>query len=353
MKKIYILAVAAIFSTASFAQVSEQGNANADNSKAITKSLASTKTPTDTCGWVPNASKWLPGEFAVGGQVWNYGYTGGGYVYGVNISTNEINHVAQGYMNINSASIGIEGVLVGFVGKMIGVGGTGAASMDIHVYEMSANQAMSYDGTNWNQDAIGPNASPKGSTTLSFANADTNWFSLSYAAFSTVVGTSTDFAVSVDATAIKAANDTVGLASDTDGEGYRLAFHYIPAQSAFYITDDLFGGLNNNIAIFAVIDDNYVGVEDHDFLNNMQLSAYPNPAKDQTTISYNLKEDMDNVTLVVYDMAGKEVYRAANGSQAKGSYNVSLDVSEYNAGNYFYSLVGNGNRLTKRMVVVK
>ena len=153
---------------------------------------------------------------------------------------------------------------------------------------------------------------------------------------------------------VEAAGDSVGVASDQLGEGYRLAVHHVGVNNRWYITNDLFGGaLDNNVAMFPVIDENFVGVEDHDFYDNMQLSAYPNPAVNQTNIAYNLNEDMDNVILIVYDMTGKEVYNKNFGSQVKGSYNVSLDASEFTSGNYFYSLISDGNRLTKRMVFVK
>ena len=62
---------------------------------------------------------------------------------------------------------------------------------------------------------------------------------------------------------------------------------------------------------------------------------------------------MNNVTLIVYDMTGKEVHNVNYGSQSKGSYNVTIDASNFTSGNYFYSLIANGNRLTKRMVVTK
>lgn len=351
MKKIYLFAVATMFASASFAQVSEQGNAFAKDSKAVSGVLANTKAATDTAGWVPNPAKWLPGEFALGGQVWNFGYTGGGYVYGVNISGNDINHVAQGYLNLNTATFGVEGVVMGFIGKdEISAG----SQIGVELWTMATNSAFSYDGAAWNQDAVGPN-SMVSSTTIPISAADTNFFSLTWAPFSSVqLISGTDFAVTVDGTAAKAANDTIGLACDADGEGFRLAFHRVGvASNNWYITDDLFGGLNNNIAIFPVIDDNFVGINDVDFFNGMQMSVYPNPVADQATITYNLAENMNSVKLIVFDMTGKEVMNQNFGAQAKGTYNVSLDASELNAGNYFYSLVANGQRLTKRMVVTK
>jgi len=306
-------------------------------------------------GQALGSSGWLPGEFALGGQVWNYGYTGGGYVYGTNISTNEINHCAQGYLNLGAASFGVEGILVAFIGKDYAGTSTGTSSMTFNLYTMSANQAYGMSSSAWAKDEVGPNPTVLGSATMLLSAADTTFFTAVYAPLTggTKGITATDFAVSVDATAIKAASDTVGIACDADGEGFRLAYHYVPAQTAWYVTDDLFGGLNNNIAIFPVIDDNFLGVNDVEFLNNMQLSAFPNPALTQTTISYNLNEDMKNVKLSVLDMTGKEVYNSAKGNQVKGSYNVTLDVSNFSAGNYFYTLTGNGNRMTKRMVVIK
>ncbi|MCB0401276.1 MAG: T9SS type A sorting domain-containing protein [Flavobacteriales bacterium] len=353
MKKIYFLAVAAIFSTASFAQVSEQGNAIARDSKTINLSKASTKTPTDTVSWTPGGSaKWLPGEFAVGGQVWNYGYTGGGYVYGVNISTNEINQCAQGYLNLNAASFGVEGILAWFTGKTDNSGGN--SNITFSLWTMAANAAFSHDGTNWNQDYNGP-STQVASTSLNITAIDTVWPNFTWAPFSSVATISgSDFAASVDGTAAKAANDTIGLISDADGEGYRYAFHRVAvASNNWYVTDDLFGGLDNNIAIWPVIDENFVGVEDVEFFNGMQLSAFPNPVVDQTTISYNLEHNMTAVKLVVYDMTGKEVFTQNFGGQAQGSYNVAIDASEFTAGNYFYSLIADNNRLTKRMVVTK
>lgn len=349
MKKIYILAAAAIFSTAAIAQVSESGKAFAKESKAISVKHNNAKTPTDTLGLVPDVN-WLPSKFAVGGQAWNYGYTGGGYVYGTNISTNEINHVAQGYQNLTAASLGVEGILAWFAGKDNAGGGN--STITFNVYTMAANSANSHDGTNWNMDALGPNTA-LGSATLNLTNADTTWPNLTYVPLSTVIGINGDFAVSMDASAVKAANDTVGLISDADGEGYRLAFHNVASSGEWYVTADLFSSLNNNIALFPVIDANFVGIDDVNFYNGMQLSAFPNPVVDQTTISYNLEENMSNVKLIVYDMTGKEVHNVNYGNQTKGSYNVTIDASEFTSGNYFYSLIANGNRLTKRLVVTK
>ena len=62
---------------------------------------------------------------------------------------------------------------------------------------------------------------------------------------------------------------------------------------------------------------------------------------------------LKNTANIYNHMTGKEVINENYGAQAKGTYNVSFDASNLEAGNYFYSLIANGQRLTKRMVVTK
>lgn len=357
MKKVYLFAVAAVFTSVSMAQINEQGVPYVKGVKSISPTHLNAKTPTDTLGWTPQSvTDWAPAEFAAGGQVWNYGYTGGGYVYGTNISTNDISHVGQGYLNLQAATIGVEGIIISAAGKDYAGTGTGTSTFDLHLYNMAPNSAYTHDGTSWNQDAIGPNGAAVASiTSQPISGVDTAWFPLTYYPFASVIQVNGDFAVTFDPTAVIAASDTIGLLSDTDGEGANLAFHKAGVNNNWYVTSSLIGnpGLNNNIAIFPVIDANFVGINDDQTYNGMKLSAFPNPAVDQTTISYSLETSMNNVKLIVYDLTGKEILREEYGNQAAGLYNINLDVSELNAGNYFYSLIGNGSRLTKRMVVVK
>jgi hypothetical protein len=355
MKKIYTLAVAAVFTTASFAQVSQDGNAYIKETKALNVKHNNSKTPTDTAGWVPNASKWVPGEFAAGNQVVNFGYTGGGYIFGTNISTNEISECAQGYLNLTAATFGVEGVLFSAHAKDYAGTTTGTSTGTVNVYGWGTNTCYSYDGSNFNQDTDGPTGSALGTASFTLSAVDTSWFPAHYVAFSAPVAINgTNFAVSVDATGIKSASDTLGILCDQDGEGFGIAFHNAGTNGNWYQTATFFNGpADVNVAIFPVIDDNFVGIDDVDFFNGMQLSAFPNPVVDQTTVSYNLAEDMDNVRLSIHDMTGKHVHDVNYGNQTKGSYNVTIDASNFTAGNYFYTLFANGQRLTKRMVVTK
>ncbi len=350
MKKIYLLLATTFVAGATFAQLNNN-QATILDVKTITKSVGGNKTPTDTVGWT-GSSNFLP-VFAVGNQVFNYGYSGGGYVYGTNVSTNEINHVAQGYNNLSAASFNVEGVLLGFIGKDYAGTGNGSSVITVNLFNMAANAA--YEGTlpNVTQTADGPSGTAIATTTITTADADTNFFSLTYAQFSTPVAVSGDFAASMDANAVKTASDTVGLASDADGEGQRYAFHYVPALTAWIVTADLFNGLNNNIAIFPVIDEGTVGINDKEFYNDMQLSAFPNPANNQATISFRLNKEMSNVNIKMVDLTGKEVLNVNKGTLAAGLYNETVDATNLEAGIYFYSIIANGTRFTKKLTISK
>jgi hypothetical protein len=352
MKKIYILAIAFVFTSASFAQVSESAsNAQLTQTENLSVKNLFSKAATDTIGWTTAATDFLP-VFAVGNSVTSYGYSGGGSVYGNNISANDIDVCGQGYDNINNASFGVEGILVLFYRKDE-VSGNGTA--DFQLWSSAPNMANGNTSGAFALDEIGPNVLIE-SVTVPITAIDTNFLAFTYGQFPALgMVAGTDFTAVVNMDNIEAANDTAGIQSDQLLEGYRQAIHLVGATGEWYVTNDLFGGaLDNNIAIFPVIGDGIaISVEGHEFYNNMQLSAYPNPAVNEANIAYNLNEDMKNVTLVVYDMTGKEVYNENYGNQVKGSYKVSLDMTDYTSGNYFYSLVGNGNRFTKKMVVVK
>lgn len=79
---------------------------------------------------------------------------------------------------------------------------------------------------------------------------------------------------------------------------------------------------------------------------------YPNPFNPVTTIKFGIVKS-GNVQLRVYDAAGRIVDELVNNSFIPGSYEVQWDASKYSSGIYFYSIVTNDLRETKKMVLVK
>ena len=82
------------------------------------------------------------------------------------------------------------------------------------------------------------------------------------------------------------------------------------------------------------------------------MGNYPNPFNPQTTIDYALPQAGD-VSLVVYDMLGREVDVLLDGPQAAGRHTVRFGANHLPNGAYVYRLVAADKTITRTMVLVK
>lgn len=95
-----------------------------------------------------------------------------------------------------------------------------------------------------------------------------------------------------------------------------------------------------------------VGIADGDRQNGIGLGQnLPNPVNGTTLIPFDLQEAA-NLVLEVHDMSGKIVATQTIGKRGAGSHRVQFDASQLNEGVYFYSLIADDTRLTKRMTVI-
>ncbi|PKP22198.1 MAG: hypothetical protein CVU05_04865 [Bacteroidetes bacterium HGW-Bacteroidetes-21] len=87
--------------------------------------------------------------------------------------------------------------------------------------------------------------------------------------------------------------------------------------------------------------------------NNLNVAQnFPNPANNNTEISYSLKTS-ENVSLTVTDITGKAVASINLGKQNDGKHNYSLNTSNFESGIYFYTLTAGNNSKNMKMTVVK
>jgi len=85
---------------------------------------------------------------------------------------------------------------------------------------------------------------------------------------------------------------------------------------------------------------------------------YPNPFNKTTTINYSILQ-ADNVTLIIYDMLGREIKKLVDEYQTAGAKSVEWDGMDSNgkkvpSGTYFCQIRGeNGEASSKKMIFLK
>jgi hypothetical protein len=86
---------------------------------------------------------------------------------------------------------------------------------------------------------------------------------------------------------------------------------------------------------------------------------YPNPFNPSTTISYTIPSSteyysvLQNVTLKVYDILGREVATLVNENKPAGMYNVKCIMNNASSGVYFYTLKAGAFTETKKMILLR
>ena len=87
--------------------------------------------------------------------------------------------------------------------------------------------------------------------------------------------------------------------------------------------------------------------------NTYTLSQnYPNPFNPTTKIQYSILEK-SLVTLIVYNVLGKEVKTLVNENQNVGKYEINFDASDLSSGVYFYKLTSGYFAETKKMILLR
>ncbi|MBC8204041.1 MAG: T9SS type A sorting domain-containing protein, partial [FCB group bacterium] len=82
-------------------------------------------------------------------------------------------------------------------------------------------------------------------------------------------------------------------------------------------------------------------------------SPYPNPFNPSTVISFDLQE-AGEVSLIVYDVQGREIQSLVNGHLSLGYHEVVFDGTDLASGMYFVRLtVDGGQSAVKKAVLMK
>jgi len=114
----------------------------------------------------------------------------------------------------------------------------------------------------------------------------------------------------------------------------------------YYPKEDLMIRLNINN------NDNIIdGIPGSDALNALEQN-YPNPFNKHTDINYSVASGTD-VNIEVCDITGRKVLEINEGYKPAGKHKLTLNAESLSAGIYYYTLITNNYRDTKKMVISK
>lgn len=89
-----------------------------------------------------------------------------------------------------------------------------------------------------------------------------------------------------------------------------------------------------------------------DVITNNSVKVYPNPSQGMTRFDYDLTTASE-VSLSVYDMAGREVVRINEGMQSQGAHTVNWNASSLENGIYFYQFKAADQVISGKVVLNK
>jgi hypothetical protein len=93
-----------------------------------------------------------------------------------------------------------------------------------------------------------------------------------------------------------------------------------------------------------------VGIKEQQNTRNSNLYATPNPAKDQVSLNFELKNS-GPVSLSLTDVLGRNLLQPISLNLSSGPHALPLDTSNYPDGIYFYTLKTENQLETKRLVI--
>lgn len=90
----------------------------------------------------------------------------------------------------------------------------------------------------------------------------------------------------------------------------------------------------------------------HTIVNDStKITCFPNPAKDDITLSYTLNDDAD-VEVSISGILGNEVQHVCCGKQTKGYHSVEFDLSNIPDGIYLGCLkIDNNHKKTVKIII--
>ncbi len=139
------------------------------------------------------------------------------------------------------------------------------------------------------------------------------------------------------------------LSHTTSADAFHLGYK-TPAAGTSYVMFT-FSNYDNSDDCTSVVFKLVYDPTSIDMVSNVtKMRAYPNPASDNVTVEYTVSGNANKVQLVVKNLLGATLYTRNLDVNAN---KVKMDVSDYPAGIYFYSIEADGRPLVTKNLLVK
>lgn len=317
---------------------------------AFLSSLGLNAQNTDTLGVSPGT---IP-AFAPNSIVQLVQNPAGGYLFGTNWDPNaNITGLAQGY--VNDGTVNVAGVL-----SLVGDKGKGPSpqisQVNFRVHRMVDNGAVNVliqppPNPPIFDPVEGPQSTILATSVLFFDEIEEGIASYNYAPFTNPIEIQGNLAVSAEFGAMKTLNDTIGFLCDNVGDALGADFAYFLISNQWFTVNSL-AATNNNIALFAVLTDETVNINEAASFNGMKLVSFPNPANDLLNIQFDLTEK-GNYTLDLFSITGKLLLTKQLGNKNIGLQTEQVNVSEFPAGSYIVSLSNDANARYSKTIIIE
>jgi len=112
---------------------------------------------------------------------------------------------------------------------------------------------------------------------------------------------------------------------------------------------------NANLSVYPILNgDQFIDTKVNELSKDgLSLSpAFPNPAKDEVNINFNLAQ-AGSAEITLFDVTGKQAENVKLENLQAGSHSTKIDVSSLNAGIYMYSVKANNAQAFSKLTVIK
>jgi len=275
---------------------------------------------------------------------------GNGYIFGTNSQTVPATPTATIYYGQAAQKYTASGSGITVTGAIavVGEASSAAATTQINAKVFSENATTKAPDTQLGLSASRPlNSLVAGSNTFNFAAP---------------IPVSGRFFVAIESPIVGGAtSDTLGIVSTKLGCSSTDSLAWVQIKNAANPTAGLWRSVKSwfgsntsdlDIFIFAIIDIPS-GVEEVTKGNLSLSAAFPNPASQQVSFSFGLKNDA-RITASIFDVTGKLVKEIRESStRPAGKHTLDVAIDDLQAGSYIYSIDADGVKIFSRFVVAK